>query len=137
MATKEVPYTTEDRQWDIRINVQCDDYLQQLVENIMMEDKDKTNSSIYLLGDWKLGHDLNIQTIKCDTSMWLLSFITEHQNHPLLTIGESKKGMGIIWYQEIVNNHTVDGVITISKSFPKSQPLIQTALSFMKMELYQ
>lgn len=33
----DVPYTREDRQWDIRINVQDDDYLQEIVENIMLE----------------------------------------------------------------------------------------------------
>lgn len=55
MATKEVPYTTEDRQWDIRINVQCDDYLQQLVENIMMEDKDKNKFKYILIGGLEIG----------------------------------------------------------------------------------
>lgn len=33
----EVPYQREDRQWDIRINVQDDDYLQEIVENVMLE----------------------------------------------------------------------------------------------------
>lgn len=55
MATKDVPYTTEDRQWDIRINVQCDDYLQQLVENIMMEDKDKNKFKYILIGGLEIG----------------------------------------------------------------------------------
>lgn len=32
-----VGYSTEDRQWDVRINVQTDDYLVAITENIMME----------------------------------------------------------------------------------------------------
>lgn len=32
-----VSYQTEDRQWDVRINVQSDDVLKSLVENIMLE----------------------------------------------------------------------------------------------------
>lgn len=32
-----VPHSHEDRQWDIRINVQTDDYLQEIVENVMLE----------------------------------------------------------------------------------------------------
>lgn len=38
MKEQNVPYNTEDRQWDIRINVQEDDYLQSIVENVMLED---------------------------------------------------------------------------------------------------
>jgi hypothetical protein len=34
---KTVAYATEDRQWDIRINVQEDSYLETLVENVMLE----------------------------------------------------------------------------------------------------
>ena len=34
---KSVPHSTEDRQWDIRINVQDDDYLEHLVENVLLE----------------------------------------------------------------------------------------------------
>jgi len=37
MDNKEVPFHTTDRQWDCRVNVQTDEYLQQLIENIMME----------------------------------------------------------------------------------------------------
>lgn len=33
----DVPYTREDRQWDVRINVQDDDYLASIVENVMLE----------------------------------------------------------------------------------------------------
>jgi len=32
-----VPYNREDRQWDVRINVQDDDYLTTIVENVMLE----------------------------------------------------------------------------------------------------
>lgn len=35
--TSSVAYTTSDRQWDVRVNVQTDDYLAKLVENIMLE----------------------------------------------------------------------------------------------------
>lgn len=35
--TPDVPYTREDRQWDVRINVQEDEYLRQIVENVMLE----------------------------------------------------------------------------------------------------
>lgn len=34
-----VPFTTTDRQWDIRINVQTDDYLSQILEAVTGEDK--------------------------------------------------------------------------------------------------
>jgi hypothetical protein len=34
---KTVAYATEDRQWDIRINVQDDSYLESIVENVMLE----------------------------------------------------------------------------------------------------
>jgi len=37
MADKTVTYQHEDRQWDIRINVQEDEYLEKIVENIMFE----------------------------------------------------------------------------------------------------
>lgn len=37
MADKAVPHQTEDRQWDIRINVQDDEYLATIVENVMLE----------------------------------------------------------------------------------------------------
>lgn len=36
-SSPQVPYDREDRQWDIRINVQEDDYLQAIVENVMLE----------------------------------------------------------------------------------------------------
>jgi len=55
MATKDVPYSTEDRQWDIRINVQTDDYLQNLVENIMLEDKEKNKFRYILIGGLEIG----------------------------------------------------------------------------------
>lgn len=32
-----IPHTREDRQWDIRINVQDDDYLETLITNVMLE----------------------------------------------------------------------------------------------------
>ena len=32
-----ISYQHEDRQWDVRINVQDNDYLETIVENIMME----------------------------------------------------------------------------------------------------
>lgn len=32
-----VPHSYEDRQWDIRVNVQTDDYLQEIIENVMLE----------------------------------------------------------------------------------------------------
>lgn len=32
-----VAHTHEDRQWDIRVNVQTDDYLQEIIENVMLE----------------------------------------------------------------------------------------------------
>lgn len=32
-----VPHSHEDRQWDIRINVQTDDYLQEIIESVMLE----------------------------------------------------------------------------------------------------
>jgi GTPase SAR1 family protein len=32
-----VPHSHEDRQWDIRVNVQNDDYLQEIIENVMLE----------------------------------------------------------------------------------------------------
>lgn len=32
-----VQHSHEDRQWDIRINVQTDEYLQEIVENVMLE----------------------------------------------------------------------------------------------------
>lgn len=34
---KQVAYATEDRQWDIRINVQDDQYLESIVESVMLE----------------------------------------------------------------------------------------------------
>ena len=34
---KTVAYSHEDRQWDIRINVQEDSYLESIVENVMLE----------------------------------------------------------------------------------------------------
>lgn len=37
MTVTDVPHSREDRQWDIRINVQDDDYLSEIVENIMLE----------------------------------------------------------------------------------------------------
>lgn len=37
MVVTEVPYNREDRQWDLRVNVQQDEYLAEIVENIMME----------------------------------------------------------------------------------------------------
>lgn len=37
MRETNVPYSTEDRQWDIRINVPDDEYLQTIVENVMLE----------------------------------------------------------------------------------------------------
>jgi hypothetical protein len=55
MANKEVPYTTEDRQWDIRINVQTDDYLQTIVENVMLEDKEKGKFKYVLIGGLEIG----------------------------------------------------------------------------------
>ncbi|RHX99620.1 hypothetical protein DYB38_012759 [Aphanomyces astaci] len=35
--TKQVAYSTEDRQWDARINVQDEDYLQSIIDNIVLE----------------------------------------------------------------------------------------------------
>lgn len=55
MATKDVPYTTEDRQWDIRLNVQTDDYLQTIVENIMLEDREKNKFKYVLIGGLEMG----------------------------------------------------------------------------------
>lgn len=37
MADKSVPYNFSDRQWDVRVNVPTDDYLQSIVEKIMEE----------------------------------------------------------------------------------------------------
>lgn len=37
MTIESVAYQHEDRQWDIRVNVQEDDYLQLIVENVMLE----------------------------------------------------------------------------------------------------
>lgn len=37
MMSKHITHQHEDRQWDIRINVQDDDYLHTIVENVMME----------------------------------------------------------------------------------------------------
>ena len=36
-TVKTVAYTTEDRQWDVRINVQDDDYLTNILESIVLE----------------------------------------------------------------------------------------------------
>ena len=55
MATKDVPHSTEDRQWDIRINVQTDEYLQTLVENIMLEDREKNKFKYILIGGCEIG----------------------------------------------------------------------------------
>lgn len=55
MTTKDVPYTTEDRQWDIRLNVQSDDYLQSIVENIMLEDKERNKFKYILIGGLEIG----------------------------------------------------------------------------------
>ena len=55
MATKDVPYTTEDRQWDIRLNVQTDDYLQTLVTNIMLEDRERNKFKYILVGGLEIG----------------------------------------------------------------------------------
>lgn len=55
MAEKSVSHNTEDRQWDIRVNVQTDDYLQTLVENIMEEDKVKGKFKYILIGGCEIG----------------------------------------------------------------------------------
>jgi len=55
MADKSVSHQTEDRQWDIRVNVQTDDYLQELVENIMLEDREKSKFKYILIGGCEVG----------------------------------------------------------------------------------
>jgi hypothetical protein len=55
MAERSVSHQTEDRQWDIRVNVQTDEYLQQLVENIMLEDKEKNKFKYVLIGGCEIG----------------------------------------------------------------------------------
>jgi len=37
MQSSQVPYKLEDRQWDVRINVQSDEYLQSIVNAIKSE----------------------------------------------------------------------------------------------------
>lgn len=55
MAERSVSHQTEDRQWDIRVNVQTDQYLQELVENIMLEDKEKNKFKYILIGGCEIG----------------------------------------------------------------------------------
>jgi hypothetical protein len=54
MGDKQVPHQTEDRQWDIRINVQDDEYLRNIVENVMMEQVNGKFKYI-LLGGLEIG----------------------------------------------------------------------------------
>jgi hypothetical protein len=55
MADKTVPHATEDRQWDIRLNVPTDEYLQEIVTNIMHEDKEKSKFKYILIGGIEIG----------------------------------------------------------------------------------
>lgn len=49
-----VPHTYEDRQWDVRVNVQTEEYLQELVQAIKMED-DKGKFKYILIGGVEVG----------------------------------------------------------------------------------
>ena len=49
-----ISFKTEDRQWDCRINVQCDDYLKTITENIMLEDANGKFKYI-LIGGLEIG----------------------------------------------------------------------------------
>ena len=49
-----VPHTYEDRQWDVRINVQTEEYLQELIQAIKLED-DKGKFKYILIGGIEIG----------------------------------------------------------------------------------
>lgn len=61
---KNVGYQTEDRQWDIRLNCPDDDYLQCIVENVMLE---STNGKFrwVLIGGIEIGTRPNNTDYKC------------------------------------------------------------------------
>lgn len=56
MNTKQVvSYKHEDRQWDCRINVQRDDYLNALTERIISEHRDRGMFKYILIGGCEIG----------------------------------------------------------------------------------
>ncbi len=53
-SSKNISYQTMDRQWDLRLNVPTDDYLQQITENIMMMTTEN-KLSYCLIGGLEIG----------------------------------------------------------------------------------
>lgn len=64
-----VPHATEDRQWDIRINVQDDDYLESIITNVM-EEHSKGKFKYVLIGGLEIGtkpnhSDYQVRHVHC------------------------------------------------------------------------
>lgn len=55
MDSKNVSYKHEDRQWDVRVNVQSDEYLESLTTNIMCEHAERGKFKYILIGGLETG----------------------------------------------------------------------------------
>lgn len=55
MDSKNVSYKHEDRQWDVRVNVQSDDYLESLTTAIMLEHAERGKFKYILIGGCEVG----------------------------------------------------------------------------------
>lgn len=55
MESKNVSYKHEDRQWDVRVNVQSDDYLESLTTAIMLEHAERGKFKYILIGGLECG----------------------------------------------------------------------------------
>jgi len=63
-SSKNISYQTMDRQWDIRLNVPTDDYLEIITENIMLMTTEK-KLSYALIGGLEMGTKPNHSDYKC------------------------------------------------------------------------